>query len=327
MKGMSGRKLWICCLLALAAAAAQAQEAANASADGTPTTYTLGPDDQLTIQATDVEEISGKPVRVDMQGNISLPLLGRIAAKGMTAEQLEAEIRTRLKKYLQQPDVTVSITEYRSQPISILGSVQSPGVHQLHGRKTLFAVLSLAGGLRQDAGHSIKITRKLEWGKIPLPDAADDPTGQFSVASIKVKSIMDATSPAENILIRPEDVISVPKADLIYVIGAVRKSGGFVLGENETLSALQALALAEGLARFASADKAKIMRAVPGSAQRTETPVDLKRLLAGKAADLPLRADDILFIPDSAKKAATVRGLEALLGMGAQIGTGVAIYR
>src|SRR5437588_2346223 len=132
-----------------------------------------------------------------------------------------------MKRYLQEPDVSISISEFRSQPISILGAVQNPGVHQLQGRKNLFAVLSLAGGLRQDAGYRVRITRKLEWGRIPLPGALDDPSGQFSTASVSIKSIMDATSPAENIAIKPEDVISVPKADLVYVIGAVHKSGGF----------------------------------------------------------------------------------------------------
>jgi len=292
-----------------------------------PSNYILGPDDQIAIQAPDADEITKAPVRIDMRGNINLPLVGRIQATGLTADELEEQIKQRLKKYLQEPDVTVAITEFRSQPISILGAVQTPGVHQLQGRKTLFEVLSLAGGLRQDAGHSVRITRRIEWGRIPLPGAADDPTGQFSVASVSVKSIMDATNPAENIAIKPEDVISVPKGDIVYAIGAVRKPGGFVLGESETLSALQLLALSEGFERFADTQHARIMRPVPNSDMRTEIPVDLKKLIAGKGPDVSLRADDILFIPTSNKKAATVRGLETALGMGSSIGTGVAIYR
>lgn len=290
-------------------------------ADAAPTNYILGPDDQIAIQAPDVEEISKQPVRIDMRGNINLPMVGRLHAAGLTADELELEIKQRLRKYLQEPDVTVSISEFRSQPISILGAVQTPGVHQLQGRKTLFEVLSMAGGLRQDAGYRIRITRRLEWGRIPLPGAADDPTGQFSVASVNVKSIMDATNPAENIAVKPEDVISVPKGDIIYVMGAVHKAGGFVLGESESLSALQVLALAEGLDRFADTKNSYIIRAT------LRNPVDLKKLIAGKGVDVPLKADDILVIPSSGRKAATIRGLEAMLGMGTQIGTGVAIYR
>jgi polysaccharide export outer membrane protein len=292
-----------------------------------PSNYILGPDDQITILAPDAEEISNKPIRIDMRGNINLPMIGRLQAAGLTADELEVQIKLRLKKYLQEPDVTVAISEFRSQPISILGAVQTPGVHQLQGRKSLFEVLSLAGGLRPDAGYRIRITRRLEWGRLPLPGAADDPTGQFSIASVNVKSIMDATNPAENIAIKPEDVISVPKADIVYVMGAVRKSGGFVLGDSETLSALQVLALAEGFDRFADTEHSKIIRPVPKSTSPVEIPIDLKRLMAGKGENLALKADDILFIPSSAKKAATIRGLEAMLGMGTSIGTGIAIYR
>jgi len=283
-------------------------------------TYALGPDDQIIVRAVDVEEIDNKPVRIAMSGNIDLPLVGRIHAGGLTLDQLKAEIESRLNKFLNQPEVSVSVMEMRSQPVSVLGAVQTPGIHQLQGQKTLFEVLSLAGGLRSDAGNTVKITRKMEWGRIPLPSAVDN--GQFSVATLSVKGIMTAARPEENITIRPYDVISVPTADIIYVIGAVHKSGGFVLGENESLSALQVLSLAEGLERAAAPENAKVMRLIENSSNRSEIPVDLKRVLAGKGTDLPLKADDILFIPTSATKNAALRSLEAAI----QIGTGVAIY-
>lgn len=293
-------------------------------------TYTLGPDDQISIRAVDVEEISttnsqtgGGPIRIDSRGNINLPLVGRIHAAGMTTDQLATEIESRLKKYVQDPDVSVYLVEMRSQPISVLGAVQAPGVHQLQGRKTLFEVISLAGGLRQDAGYTVKITRRKEWGSIPLPDAKDDPTGQFSVGSVSVKSIMQASSPEENIEIKPNDVITVPKADLVYVVGCVKKPGGFVLEGKETISALQALSLAEGFDRAPKSQEAKIMRQVAGSDQRAEIPVDLRKMLAGKAPDVKLRADDILFIPTSMAKNAAIRGIEAAIS----IGSGLAIYR
>src|SRR5947209_12472907 len=95
------------------------------------TSYVLGPDDQITLQAPDVEEISGKPVRIDLDGNITLPLIGGMQAAGLTAVELQARIKDRFKKYLRNPDLTVSITEFRSQPVSVLGAVQNPGVHQL----------------------------------------------------------------------------------------------------------------------------------------------------------------------------------------------------
>ena len=237
-------------------------------------------------------------------------------SSGLNTEQLQVAIAERLKKYLVKPDVSVYLAEMRSQPVSILGEVQAPGVHQLQGQKNLFEVLSLAGGLRPEAGNVINITRRLEWGPVPLPNASNDSTGQFSVASVEVKSVMSASNPAENILVKPNDVISVPKADTIYVIGAVMKPGAYVLGVNRTLSALQILALASGLDKTAASKDAKIMRAVPGSRDRTEIPIDLKTILSGKTRDVPLTADDILFVPTSKAKVAGYRALEALVSAG-----------
>jgi polysaccharide biosynthesis/export protein len=285
-------------------------------------TYTLGPGDQLVIRVPDLEEIDNKTVPIDLKGSINLPSVGRIQASGLSTEQLEAAIADRLKKYLVKPDVSVYLTEMRSQPVSVLGQVQAPGVHQLQGQKNLFEVLSLAGGLRPEAGNAIEITRRLEWGPIPLPGAANDSTGRFSVASVDVKSVMNASNPSDNILIKPNDVISVPKADTVYVLGAVNKPGAYVLGEHRTLGALQILALAEGTEKTAAPQNARIMRVIPGSNDRAEIPVNLRTILGGKMPDIPLTADDILFIPVSRAKVAGYRTLEAL----AQAGT-TAIYR
>lgn len=287
-----------------------------------PDTYTLGPGDQIVVRVPEFEEIDSKPVPIDLKGTVNLPSIGRLQASGLTTEQLESAIAGRLKKYLVKPDVAVYLTEMRSQPVSLIGEVQNPGVHQLQGQKNLFEVLSLAGGLRQEAGNVINITRRLEWGTIPLPSAANDATGQFSVASVEVKSVMNASHPSENILIKPNDVISVPKADTIYVIGAVKKPGAYVLGEHRSLSALQVLALAEGADKTAATKDARIMRIVPGSNDRAEIPVDLQTILSGKLPDVPLTADDILFVPTSKAKAAGYRTLDAL----AQMAT-MAVYR
>jgi polysaccharide export outer membrane protein len=273
--------------------------------EATPISYILGPDDVITLFVHNLDEVSGE-----------------IHAAGLTAHQLEAEIESRLQTQLNDPRVIVSVTEFRSQPVSILGAVNNPGVHQLEGRKTLFEMLSLAGGLRPDSGNTVKITRDLKWGRLPLPNAQDDSTGQYTVASVSVKSIMNGTHPAENILAKPDDTITVPKADLIYVIGSVHKPGGYVLGQDETLSTLQVLSLAEGLDKTAASTKARVMRIVPGSPTRAEIPVDLKKLMEGKTPDFQLKSNDILFVPNSAAKAALARSAEAAIA----IGTSIAIY-
>ena len=134
---------------------------------------------------------------------------------------------------------------------------------------------------------------------------------------------MEAKTPEENIQIFPHDVISVPKAEMVYVIGEVHRSGGFVLGEHQSMSVLQALSLAEGLNTGADARHAKILRLQADADQRVEMPVDIKDALNGKKPDVPLQGEDILFIPGSTGKKAAMRALETAI----QTGTGVAIWR
>ena len=284
--------------------------------DSERASYLLGIDDVIVIRALDAEEISDKPVRIDMRGNINVPMVGHLHVAGLTVEQLEDQISERLKKYLQEPEVTVLVSESHSQPVSVIGQVTTPGVQQLQGRKNLYEVLSLAGGLKPDAGDTIRITRRKEEGPLPLPTAQSDPTGEFSVADVKVKAVMDAKNPEENILIKANDVISVPKAGIIYVIGAVRKSGGFVMGENQTLSALQIMSLAEGLDRFAAGNRARIMRPVPGSGNPTGDSGRLEGNSEWEAARYSAHCEkDILFVPTNNGKAAAVRGMEAAIGI------------
>ena len=301
-------------LLAALAAAAQAPVARN---------YILGPEDQITIHVLDAEEIDNKVVRVDFSGFIRLPMVGRIRAGGLTIDQLETELVHELTKYIREPQVAVSVTEFRSQPVSVLGAVRNPGVQQVQGRKTLLEMISLAGGIDPEAGHSIKITRRKEYGPIPLKSAAADETGEYSVADVDLASILEARNPAENIEVQPNDVITVPRGQLVYVMGQVKQPGGFVLRQRETLSALQALALAQGLDRTAKPQDARILRTVEGAPQRSEIYVDLQKVLQGKTSDVQLQPNDVLFIPNNVPKSAMIRGLESAL----QIGTGLAIYR
>ena len=112
---------------------------------------------------SNVPDITDKPIRIDTDGYIKLPMVGRVQASGLTPEQLEVEIIKRLKVYLEEPDVAVSVSEFHSQPVSVIGAVGTPGVHQLQGRKTLVEIIALAGGLRPDAAPKAKI-------KIPIAE-------------------------------------------------------------------------------------------------------------------------------------------------------------
>lgn len=318
-----GSLAFFCAMRASGQAAPSADQSKMNCDDKVRSTYLLGPDDQLEITGPDLAESANKPARIDNEGNVQVPLLGRVHVAGMTVQQTEEKLNKDLSKYIKEPQVVVSVSEIRSQPVSVLGAVNTPGVHQVQGHKTLLEMISQAGGIRQDAGYSVRITRQVEWGCIPLPGAKLDPSGRFAVAELNLKKIMEAKDPAENIQIFPHDVITVPKAEMVYVVGEVRRSGGFVLGENKSISVLQAISLAEGLNGAADTRHAKILRLNPNADQREELPVDIKDLFKGKKQDVAMQANDILFVPGSTGKKVAVRALETAI----QTGSGLAIWR
>jgi polysaccharide export outer membrane protein len=322
----------LCLVVPFLAASAFGQEIASASSTSAAkpgcvnqvrSTYLLGPEDELSLSAPELEVLPGKTVRVDGEGDLQVPMVGRVHVAGLTVQQSEQELNKRLKTYIKDPQVAIDVKELRSQPASVLGAVNSPGIHQVQGHKTLMEMISMAGGVRQDAGYSIRITREMDWGCIPLSNSTIDASGRFSVAQVNLQSIMDAKTPEENIQILPHDVITVPKAEMVFVTGEVKKSGGFILGEHQSMSVLQAVSLAEGLGQTADKKHAKILRLNPGADQRVEIAVNLKGILEGKSNDVTLQGNDILFIPGNAGKKVALRVIEAAI----QTGTGVAIYR
>lgn len=311
-------------LVAVAATTASAFDTVPQGTNHVSSSYVLGPDDLISIHVLQAPEVAEKPVRIDLNGHIDLPFIGRVRAGGSTVELLQTELQARYSSIIREPQVTVTVEEFRSQPVSIIGAVNTPGVHQIRGRKSLVEVLSMAGGLRQDAGNTVKLTRLKEWGRIPLDSATEDATGHFSVATIDLKSLMEARDPAVNILVQPDDVISIPKAEMVYVIGEVPRTGGFVLSERRSMSLLEALTLAGGINHgTASAEKSRILRLAQSDETRVEIPVNLTKVMSGKGEDIQLMPGDILFIPSSAAKRASIRAIEAAI----QIGTGIVIWR
>jgi polysaccharide biosynthesis/export protein len=285
--------------------------------------YVLGPNDQLKLWVLGMDEFTDKPVRISPAGDLDLPEVGLVHAAGLTVEQLKALLSARLSKDLLHPQVSIDIVDFGSQPVSVIGAVNHPGVYQLQGRKTLAEVISLASGLREDAGSRITISRSIQSGEIPLSSAKPDATHQFSVAEVKVKELMAGEDPADNILILPHDVVTVPIADKVYVMGDVKKPGEVALKDSDHISVLQALASAEGLGPTPAPQNARIVRLSPDSTARQEIPVDLRKIQDGKAEDLGMRANDILVVPPSGPKKAALRVTEAAI----QTLTGVIIWR
>ena len=295
--------------LTAAARVALASLAAIVAGQATPEAqpdYRVGPHDVLTINVLQAPELN-TVARVSPQGDISLPLLGAVRAVGLTPQDLELAIESRLReRYIREPEVSIQITELQSRPISVLGAVHKPGVFQLRGAQTLLEVLSLAGGLAETAGTTVTVQR----------DAAssDAPAGSGTTASamieVSVKALMEAREPALNIPIFSGDVVTVQSAAVVYVVGAVNKPGVFMMRGNDQLTVLRALALGEALAPVASREAVVLRNDARG--ERVEVPVDLEAILKGTIADVPLHAQDVVLVPVSGGKKAARLALDTL---------------
>lgn len=259
--------------------------------------YELGPGDQILIRAFEMEEISERPYLIDGDGAINLPQLGRLPVSGLTLERVEGLLVERMRSFVQRPQATVTIVQFRSEPVFFVGAFKAPGIYPLQGRRTLVEVLSTIGGLQPNASRRIKITRRKEMGPLPLPGAVESADGKVTTAEISMGSLRENVNPAEDITLQPFDVVSVERAEMVYVSGEIGKVGGFELGERESISVVQIISLAGGLSRDAMPAKARIMRPVLDSSRRSEVPIDITRILAGKDNDFPLLPNDLLYIP------------------------------
>jgi len=288
-------------------------DSASRSADA-PGSYILGPNDQITVDVLELPELNGKSYRIDSGGSVSLPLIGRVQAAGMTLTQFEGEVKTRLMTQVRNPHLITGLVETRSQPVSVMGAVNTPGTQQLTGNRTLFDVIATAGGLKPDAGDEIKITRVPAEGPLPLPGAVTDLATGDSVAEVSVRDVVELHNQKTNIQVHPHDEISVARAEVVYVIGDVHKPGGFTLSQRRTITAVEALSLAEGATTTAAPQKARILRiSSDGTPARQQIPIDMKKILMGKASDVELQPKDVLFIPDNTAKRASVKAAETAL--------------
>ncbi len=261
----------------------------------------IGPEDTITISSMNAEEIS-KPWRVSAAGDINLPMVGRVQVAGMTVDQFEQLLTTRLRKYYLDPQVTAFVSEFRSQPVTVTGPVEKPGTYQLQGARTLFEVLIMAGGPRETAGSEVTLTRAVEHGDIGYPGARLDDAGKFRVLQLPLKEVMEGRGPAGSIPVLPHDVVSVSefKAQrMVHIAGEVIKPGAVELVSQETVSLLKVLAMAGGLTRTASPKRTMIVHLNSQGVQTATAFVDLKMILSGKAKDLDLSPGDIVIVPSN----------------------------
>jgi polysaccharide biosynthesis/export protein len=308
MKRLVGIVLWSVIMAGIVAAQQTAPAVGQQPADPANQirpTYVLGAGDVVVLHAFGVDEISDKPFRIDSEGDVNLaPVLGKVHAAGLTVEQFEAQLLERLKTIQRNPQVTVTVSQFRSDPVYLVGAFRSPGILALQGRRTLREVLTQQGGLAPNASRRIRVTRQMEMGRIPLSKAVVDPEGKSSTVEISMSSLMESVNPAEDIVLEPYDRITAERAEPVYVTGEVNHVGGVELGERDYIYATQLVTMVGGLGKDAAPDKARILRPVLNTAQRAEIPVDLKRILSGQAADFPLMANDVLYVPRSTHKVA-----------------------
>lgn len=268
----------------------------------------LGVGDLVEFSVYNVPELNTR-TRVSSSGDLYLPLIDYVHVDGLTIEDAERVIEKRLDQggFVRNPHVQLFVAENTSDGANVLGEVAKPGIYPIFGEQTLFGVISAAGGLTDRAGKSATITHRAHPDQpvvVPLSHNLED-------------------HPESNIPIYPSDTIMVRRADVIYVVGEVGHPSGFLMDNNGRLSVLQAIALAGGTTATAKLNGARIIRKGPSGV--TEIPVPLKKLLQAKAVDVQLEAEDILFVPTSARKVVSGRTAEAALQMATAVSV-VAIH-
>lgn len=267
----------------------------------------LGAGDLVEIKVFGAPELSDT-LRVSATGEITMPLIGAVKVAGESTEDAQKQIEQRLLSggFLRDPHVNILVKEYASQGISVLGEVAHPGIYPLLGSRTLLDAIAAAGGTTNRAGRTVAIAHR----------------GAQHGAETTVILARDATEAAkQNVELQPGDTVIVSKAGIVYVSGDVKLPGGYLLDNNENLTVLQAIALAQGLNPTAAGGNARIIRRDSGKLE--EIPVQLKQIMEAKAPDIALRNEDVLFIPNSAAKSAARRSLESIV----EVATGLAIYR
>jgi polysaccharide export outer membrane protein len=265
--------------------------------------YVIGSGDLLGIDVFDVPELS-RDVRVNETGYISLPLMpSKVRATGLTPFQLQDKLAELLQTngLVSTPQVSVSMKEQHSQPITVIGAVKTPMVLQALRKTTLLQALSQAGGIAEDAGSAIIVTRTAT----DVSDSEDPGNSSTPSApqtfTINLSDLVESGESRFNIPLVGGDVVSVPRAGIIYVVGAVNKPGGFLLQNDlDHMTILKMLSLAGGTTNTAKKKNTVILRKNLDTAKRDQVPVDLSKIMDMKAQDIQLQANDILFVPDSA---------------------------
>ncbi len=300
-----------CIAIVISAAVGQSQVRANLMTEAgiaNLPSQRLGVDDLLAISVYDAPEFT-RTVRVETDGDIHLPLLKNgISAAGIFPGQLESSIAGALKseQILVDPFVKVTVVEYHSRPIAVMGAVKKPVTFQSVGTVTLLDALARAEGLTETAGTEILLTRADQVERIP------------------VKRLMKDADPSLNYVLHGGEEIRVPEAGRIFVFGNVHKSGAFPVRDSADGSVLKMIALSEGLTPYSG--KIAYIYRKDETGVKKEIPVELNKIMQRKSPDVALQVDDLLYIPDNKGRRATITAIDRITMFGASTASGILIW-
>jgi len=306
--------------LALGQPLPQQQQSAQIVVGANLPSQRIGINDLLNVNIYGAPELS-RTVRVSQEGWIQIPMLKTgFQAEGKFPGELEGLIASALEKgkILVDPVVTVTVAEYVSRPISVIGAVRQPLTFQAFGNITLLDALSRAGGLTTDAGAEILLSR--------IKSIPGESKLSRTLLRIPVKQLIDQANAELNYPLSGGEEIRVPEASRIFVVGNVKKPGAFPMRDSYDSTVLKLLALSEGLLPFAM-DEAFIYRREGASNGRNEISIPLAKILARKSPDVPLLPNDVLYVPDNKNRRMTMSMVDRLVTFGAGTASGMLVWR
>lgn len=264
--------------------------------------YRIGPGDVVDVRIYNRPQLSRDGVRVEGNGMIRMPLIeGDIKAACLTEGELAKEISTRYARYYKNLQVDVFIKEYQSQQVAVIGAVNDQSRFKLQRRIRLLELLTFAKGPSTKAGQTINVVHSS--ASSPCKKVEESDAAVFS--SYKLSDVLQG-DPKSNPYLEAGDIVTVPEADQVYVVGNVFMPITIPLREPVTLT--RAIAMAGGLKQDTQKDKIRVLRQEPGTPVRKEITVDLSAIEKKRSEDLALLPNDIVDVPTSAGKS-FLRGL------------------
>jgi len=264
--------------------------------------YKVGPEDLLVVDFFGQDDLQ-REVRVNGQGEISLPLIGGVAVAGLSPQEIEGRLVQAYKdgKFIRNPQISVSVKEYRHQRVMVTGAVANPGSYEVIGPRTLLEMLGKAGGVSDKpdmkAGDLVYVARAQNAPALmkPAKGTKERPSGPENIV-IDLRRLLSGGAMELNIPIKNGDVIYVPPAQMAFVMGSVKKPGQVPVRDNLTVT--QAVALTEGQDLTLSSNNVTILR-FGENGERLALTVNLKSIASGEEPDPKLKANDIVIVQES----------------------------